>query len=271
MATKANSRRPPGRTKKFSEVSFYPIFYRTFFGAPRNYSRHHSISLSQWICLSRLATSALTHYVFLQTREKDLALRVVVDHLWDVVDEYWLTLVEVHGPHDAYQIGRGAYEFVKNNPKYKAFERTREKNEFKFMRSCSSRPTEDGRFIDELVPVGDVAPSKVLVNVKKSSTERYVGVDNRRDGPELKRPRRENPFFHQEGEAHERRDFGGEPSCVQDQQDEDDTVNMNLDEDCRRDVIGREAFDQEQEERLRKEAFESRRSNVYQRLGKCRE
>ena len=232
------------------------------------YLRHFFFLRFQWICLSRLATSALTHYVFLQSREQDLALRVVVDHLWDVVDEYWLTLVEVHGPHDAYQIGKGAWEFVKKNPKYKAFERTREKNEFKFMRSCSSRPTEDGRFVDELAPIGDVTPSSILVNVKKNSDKRYVGVDDRQDEPELKRPRRENPFYEQE--AHERRNFRGQPSCVQDQQEDDDTVTMNLDEDCRRDVIGQEAFANEQEERLRREAFDSMRPTVYSRLGKCR-
>ncbi len=188
---------------------------------------------------------------------------MVVDHLWDVVDEYWLCLVDAHGPHDAYQIGREAWAFMKDNPKYQAFERTREKNDFKFMRSCSSRPTEDGRFVDELVPTGNPSSNKSSSSGRKNSSGR--------DEPAPKKPRRPNPYYAQE-EAHERRDFREQPSCVQDnhEEEEEDIVNMNLDEDSRRDVIGQEAYAQEHEDRLRQEAMDSVRPSVYSRLGKGR-
>ncbi len=84
-------------------------------------------------------------------RKDDQALANVVDQLWKVTDNYWKDLIEKNGRLAAFEIGRPAYEFLRKNSKYKKYERTRERDTFLFMMNCASRPTLDGRFVNELV------------------------------------------------------------------------------------------------------------------------
>ncbi len=84
-------------------------------------------------------------------RKDDHALADVVDQLWKVTDDYWEALVKRDGKLEAFQIGRPAFEFLRKNSKYKKYERTRERDTFLFMMNCASRPTLDGRFVNELV------------------------------------------------------------------------------------------------------------------------